>query len=373
VNEFDRDVDALLAFPSERHPTVTPTPEREPVVGDEPAPPPEVAVERSDARRRPAWKLVLLGALLAAIGFAAFELTRTWPAVQPVAAAAGGLTVDTQPAGATVRVDGKPRGVTPLTLSLAPGTYTVDVRLGDRERSRTVTIVAGSSISQYFELVAAAPLPVAVAVPGTISIATNPAGARVSIDGRVRGFSPLTVTGLEAGDHRVAVQGENGRASRVVSVDAGGTASVMFTLPAEIRPAGGWLALVSPFEVRVFEGTEVIGTSATARIMLTAGRHEVRLVNSTLEFSEIVSVDISAGQLTMLRVDPPRSSLDVNAEPWAEVRIDDTDAGQTPIANLPVTLGTHHIVFRHPDFGERRQTIVVTAKGPHRISMDMTR
>ena len=47
--------------------------------------------------------------------------------------------------------------------------------------------------------------------------------------------------------------------------------------------------------------------------------------------------------------------------------------GQTPLANLSLTLGTHEIVFRHPDLGERKQTIVVTAKGPNRIAVDLTR
>jgi hypothetical protein len=47
--------------------------------------------------------------------------------------------------------------------------------------------------------------------------------------------------------------------------------------------------------------------------------------------------------------------------------------GQTPLANLSLALGTHEIVFRHPDLGERKQTIVVTAKGPNRIAVDLTR
>jgi hypothetical protein len=38
-----------------------------------------------------------------------------------------------------------------------------------------------------------------------------------------------------------------------------------------------------------------------------------------------------------------------------------------------VQLGSHVVIFRHPDLGERRQTVVVTARGPNRISMDLTR
>jgi hypothetical protein len=31
------------------------------------------------------------------------------------------------------------------------------------------------------------------------------------------------------------------------------------------------------------------------------------------------------------------------------------------------------VIFRHPQFGERRQTIVVTTKGPNRIAMDLSK
>ena len=45
----------------------------------------------------------------------------------------------------------------------------------------------------------------------------------------------------------------------------------------------------------------------------------------------------------------------------------------TPFANLEVTLGTHEIVWRHPQLGERKQTVVVTAKAPLRIVMDFNK
>jgi hypothetical protein len=55
------------------------------------------------------------------------------------------------------------------------------------------------------------------------------------------------------------------------------------------------------------------------------------------------------------------------------VIIDGAGVGQTPIANLPVTIGSHDILFRHPQLGDRRQTVLVTAKGPNRIAVDLTK
>jgi hypothetical protein len=67
----------------------------------------------------------------------------------------------------------------------------------------------------------------------------------------------------------------------------------------------------------------------------------------------------------------PRAPLSINAIPWAEVFIDGTRVGETPLGNLPQTLGAHEIVFRHPQLGERRLSIVVTTKDKNRISVDM--
>jgi hypothetical protein len=43
----------------------------------------------------------------------------------------------------------------------------------------------------------------------------------------------------------------------------------------------------------------------------------------------------------------------------------DKKVGETPVAGLQVPLGTHEIVFKNPQFPERRVTVTVTAKaGP---------
>jgi hypothetical protein len=129
----------------------------------------------------------------------------------------------------------------------------------------------------------------------------------------------------------------------------------------------------APFEVQVLERDEVVGASGTTKIMLAAGKHDVLLVNRALGYQETRKFEVTGGKVTTVRVDPPKATLSVNARPWAEVTIDANAVGQTPIANLAVTIGTHQVTFRHPQFGERRQTVLVTTKGPNRIAIDMTR
>src|SRR5262245_3165874 len=86
--------------------------------------------------------LVMSIAVISAIG--AFTAVRAWFA--PVRAASvvpAKLTVDSQPAGADVLIDGQPRGKTPSTLSIDPGAHTLAVRASGIERAVQLTLAAG--------------------------------------------------------------------------------------------------------------------------------------------------------------------------------------------------------------------------------------
>ncbi len=105
--------------------------------------------------------------------------------------------------------------------------------------------------------------------------------------------------------------------------------------------------------------------------MLSAGHHDLVLKNTTLGFETKASVDIQAGKTLTTPIVVPNGSLSVNALPWATVLLDGKEIGTTPIANLDVPLGSHELVFRHPQLGERKQTVVVTARAPVRVVQDL--
>jgi eukaryotic-like serine/threonine-protein kinase len=307
-------------------------------------------------------------AIVAAIGAVAFQ---RYPLLQTTAKEPrpGNLTINTRPIDAEVLIDGTRRGTTPLTLSLTPGTHTITVRNAGDERIVPLTIASGAEVSHYFEM---KPAELAVVV-GRVSVVTDPPGARVSVDGKARGTSPITVTDLTPADHKVTVTSDTGSAERTITVTAGGTASVMFSLPKVSGPVGGWLAITAPFDIEVVEHDDVIGTGGTSKIMLAAGRHDITLLNRSLGYQEARKVDVTAGKTLSIKVDPPKVNISVNARPWADVSLDGASLGQTPISNLQVAVGTHEMVFRHPQLGERRQSVTVTVKGPNRIAADLTK
>jgi hypothetical protein len=359
----DPGANPLLAFPSE--------------AGSRPDALPAADVRKKPVRRPSApgrQKLVrtsLIVLALVAVPIFGLLAIRRFPIPQFTTGTpqTGRLTIDTRPVGAEVLIDGARHGVTPLTLALTPGAHTITIRNESDQRVVPLTIAAGADVTQYFEMKAAVP----AAVAGRVSVVTDPPGARVTVDGRLRGTSPITVADLTAEDHKVTVTSDAGSVERTVTVAAGTTASVMFSLPKASGPVGGWLALSSPFDVEVVEQEDVIGASGTNRIMLAAGRHDIMLTNRSLGYQEARKIDVTAGKTTTVRIDPPKVSVSVNARPWAEILLDGASIGQTPIANMLVTVGPHEMVFRHPQFAERKQTIVVTAKGPNRIAADLTK
>jgi hypothetical protein len=77
--------------------------------------------------------------------------------------------------------------------------------------------------------------------------------------------------------------------------------------------------------------------------------------------------------MTAITIAVPNGRVSINAAPWADVWIDGAAAGQTPLANLVLPIGTHEIVFRHPQLGEQRQQVTVKADGLARVSAVLQR
>lgn len=286
-------------------------------------------------------------------------------------ASTASLTIESEPAGADVLADGVRQGATPLTMSVAPGEHAYEIVSGGRRKALRAVASAGAAVVHHVQFDAP---PEAVPAKSTLKIVTEPSNLRVLVDGKARGLSPLTASDLEPGPHRVQVHTPGGVLERQVVVAAGESASVIVSAPvssAAAGPSAGWLTVDSAVPLHVIEGTEIIGTSESPRIMLAAGKHQLRLANDSLGVSDRRLVEVKAGTKATIHVDVPNAPLSINALPWAEAWIDGKRVGETPIGNYLIQVGTHEVVFRHPDLGERRQTVTVSLKAPARVSVDM--
>jgi hypothetical protein len=323
-------------------------------------------MQRSATPLRSAWRsrAWIAGAVASvviglAVGLAMYGFPRSAVTRQP-----GTLSIVTNPARAAVVVDGEPRGVTPVSIELAPGDHVVELTTETGVRRIPVTIQAGSQLSQYLEL--------PQAVSGVLQIRTDPPAASVTVDGRYVGRSPVSVDDLVPGTHIVVLQHQSASVTERVLVESGKTTSLvvpMATMP--VSGAAGWLSVSAPADVQIYEGARLLGTNRIDRIMLPAGRHDVDIVNEELGYRERRTVNVPAGGVAALTPAWPMGTLALNAVPWAEAFVDGTSVGETPLGELRVPVGEHEVVFRHPQLGERQAFVTVVVGRPARIGVDL--
>jgi len=306
-------------------------------------------------------------ALIALIALAGAGVTATRRNTPSPTMNDGTLIMSTNPPGAKLFVDGVERGVTPLTVMLKVGAHALELRGDGPSRAMPITMTAGAQVSQYIEL------PTTASTSGHLQVRTEPAGAKVSVDGVSRGTSPVTVADLPPGEHAVLLESEHGSVKQNVSIEAGITSSLMVPLNATTdgAPVSGWIAVTAPADVQVFENSRLIGTSQSDRLMVSAGRHDIEVVNETLGYRAVRTVQVSPGKVTPIKIDFPKGTIALNAVPWAEVWVDGDKVGDTPIGNLSLAIGPHDIVFRHPDLGEQRHAATITLNAPARLSVDL--
>jgi hypothetical protein len=318
------------------------------------------AAPRGPWRSRVAAAAAILIAITTAGAFAARNYVRG-PAM-------GTLIVNTNPSGVEASVDGERRGSTPLTIEVTAGEHVLELRAAGQVRTIPLTVAEGAQVAQFIELPKSEP------VDGQLHVRTDPPGAIVTVDGERRGESPLVVGGLAPGAHSVVLDNELGSVREQVTIEAGVTATLVVPMTApQGAPVSGWIAVTAPLEMQVLENGTLLGTSRTDRIMMPVGRHQLQIGNETLAFSVTRTVQVAPGKVTAVRIDLPRGSMALNATPWAEVWVDGERIGETPIGNVQVPIGPHDVLFRHPELGEQRHTVMVTATAPARISADLRR
>jgi serine/threonine-protein kinase len=147
--------------------------------------------------RAPTWALAAV--LLAALGVAAWlaggrESTTPTAAVAPAA-----FQIESEPTGATVWLDDSSRGTSPVSLpDLQPGRHKIRVEAPG---------YAPAELS--LEIPPGAPPPplrfVMEPVAARIAVTSDPPSARVQIDGRAVGATPLEAMPIPPGRHRVQV------------------------------------------------------------------------------------------------------------------------------------------------------------------------
>jgi serine/threonine-protein kinase len=283
----------------------------------------------SDVRLRPGRSMVPVGVGVAlAVAVAAVPMWGRLNGGAPDSLGTGTLVISTVPRGAAASLDGRPIGVTPLTVTVLAGSHTVEVRGEGEPRTVPVVMTAGTRVEQYFEL------PASTTASGEPMVPLSSASAPIVAGTDPQVATPPAVTPPQA-------------------------------------PPTGWLIVKAPIDLVIEEDGIAIGNSATERVTLPSGRHVLTLRNEALGFQTTRTVHVHGDAATTATVDVPSGALSLNASPWAEVWLDGARVGDTPLGNLTVPIGAHEVVLRHPELGEHRRQVIVAATGVARLSIDL--
>ena len=105
------------------------------------------------------------------------------------------VTLNAQP-GVEIYINEENMGLQSWTGKLSPGTYSIECRKPSYKSSlKTIVIEEGKDVTLQLQ----APSP----ITGTLSLSSNPLGAKITIDGKKYGETPDFITGLVIGEHKV--------------------------------------------------------------------------------------------------------------------------------------------------------------------------
>ncbi|MFN7984357.1 MAG: PEGA domain-containing protein [Vicinamibacterales bacterium] len=270
----------------------------------------------------------------------------------------GSATFASVPSGAQVFVDGQPVGTTPVHGELPVGRHDVELRLKGQKRGQPIEIVHGED------------LPVAIdwrAKPtGSLQISSSPSGAKVSVDGKPRGVTPLSLRDLVVGTHTVNFDSSQGSVKRQVTISEGKTETLSESI------FSGWLHVSAPMEVTLSEGARALQLDSSNRVFLRPGIHEITAQNKELGFSLTQTVEILPGATADLDIDTPDSSITVKGPEGAAVYIDNERVGDIPVVNHQVKIGSRDVRVVDRSGAAYHITVNVT-KAPAQVNVDFSK
>ncbi len=208
------------------------------------------------------------------------------------------VVADSTPQGATVYLDGRRQGTTPLRISSQPGRRSLTFELdGYRSVQRTLNLSPGETrrVDERLERDVRT---------GTLRFESSPSGAEVFVDGRFIGTTPIGSREFDAGRYEVTFERSGHRTERrSVQVSAGSSDTVRATL----APLTGTVAVTANVGgAQVYLDGRPVGTipSGSGRLVIDdvePGTYEITVVAAGYA-TEIAQVRVRSGETHEVRV-----------------------------------------------------------------------
>ncbi|MBI5394753.1 MAG: PEGA domain-containing protein [Verrucomicrobia bacterium] len=254
------------------------------------------------------------------------------------------LDVRTNPAGATIEVDGqRADGVSPMRLRVQPGEHLVVAAKGPTETRASVTVRAG----------VVTPLDLALRpLLGLVLIESFPSESEVLLDGASRGKTPLLLTDLPGGEHRFTLKRDGYETKDAVLAIADRQPKL---LSLELKSLLTAIKVTSvPDKAKVHLDGSFVGESPQSIQNVLAGKHKVRLELEGYEpFEQEVEVKGKEEYVVNATLQEKYARIRIETEPkGGEIYLNNESRGKAPIALEKLHDGEYTIKVVMPNYPE---------------------
>lgn len=265
----------------------------------------------------------------------------------------GGIIVNSKPSGASVYVDNRFMGTTPLNISgIKTGSHVVRISYqGYADRQRTV--IVRPHRYEYITETLLTP-----ANTGSLYVESSPRGASIYLDGNYEGETPKRIDFIPVGSHTVRLSKDGYKdhvqqvwieANRVTTVSVSLIAeTTRYKLTINSNPSGAWTYI---------DGIPR-GTTPTY-VYVTPGYHEIKLqLQGYLDYEETIYV--TRDMLLNINLQTAEGALVVFSEPsGADVYIDGRYYGRTPITIQRIPVGRKIVTLKMSGYADWSEDVLI--------------
>lgn len=285
----------------------------------------------------------------------------------------GLLLIKTDPVGCQIKIDGATVGETPRFIGnlSVKDVHTVQLsKTGYRDQTLTIRFKGREPIVREEKLILDS---------GVVNIITEPANAEVTVNGIVKGHSPILVSDLPKGTAivRLKLDGymDETRELRLNAGDQQTLSVPMVALPGTLH------IVTTPAHVSIYLNNEIRGTSPISIPRLSPGEYVVRCeAEGFAPFSKTITIDNGKSLREEFCLDNIMGRIELKTSPvGASIFLDGRKVGETgSLAGIhaddsdtfsisDVVEGEHTIIIRKVGYHDVAKTIQVKAKGTVRI------
>ncbi|WP_052291833.1 PEGA domain-containing protein [Thermococcus gammatolerans] len=205
---------------------------------------------------------------------------------------------------------------------------------------------------------------------GTISVTTNPSGAKVYVNGTYIGATPLT-TNLSVGTYEITLKMKNYKNyTTTVAINPNEEVELNVIL----TPLPAHLTLNStPSGVEIYvNGTYRGETPVTLK--LSPGTYTVKFIKDEYE-NYTMSVTLSAGEAKNISVtlNLAYGYLSIESSPSkAEVYVDDNYIGKTPIDQYKLSTGVHEVKVEKSNYNSLTKMVTLNSSEKTKLNVILT-